>query len=99
MRVVAVQVAANGGEMESIESFLEKLPGLTSQEKLEVINQQWLLTHAPARSRARAIERLGFLLERSELDAPTAMATIRDVAKDLQRAIEEQIAAVRLARP
>lgn len=82
--------------MEDIETFLEKLPGLTSQEKLEVINQQWLFTHAPERSRARAIERLDFLLERSELDAPTAMATIRDVAKDLQRAIEEQIAAVRL---
>ena len=84
--------------MESIETFLEKLPGLTSQEQLEVINQQWLFTHAPERSRARALERLDFMLETTELDAPTAMATIRDVAKDLQRAIEEQIAAVKLAR-
>lgn len=82
--------------MESIETFLEKLPGLTREEKLEVINHQWLLTNAPERSRARAIERLRSLLERSALDAPTAMATIRDVARDLQRAIEEQIAAVRL---
>jgi hypothetical protein len=83
-------------KMESIETFLEKLPELTREEKLEVINQQWLFTNAPERSRARALERLDFLLERSELDAPTAMAEIRDVAKDLQRAIEEQIAALRL---
>jgi hypothetical protein len=82
--------------MESIETFLEKLPELTREEKLEVINQQWLFTNAPERSRARAMERLDFLLERSALDAPTAMATIREVARDLQRAIEEQIAAVRL---
>lgn len=94
MRVAQCTLQLTVGEMESIEAFLEKLPGLTREERLEVINQQWLLTNAPERSRARAMKRLDVLLERSPLDARAIMATLRDVAKDLQRAIEEEIAAV-----
>jgi hypothetical protein len=94
MRVAQCTLQLTVEEMENIETFLEKLPGLTREEKLEIINQQWLLTNAPERSRARAIKRLDLLLERSPLDTRAVMATLRDVAKDLQRAIEEEIAAV-----
>jgi hypothetical protein len=82
--------------MESIETFLERLPELTTEERLEVINHRWLFANAPERSRARAVERLESLLERSGVDARTVMSTIRDVAEDLQKAIEERIATTRL---
>jgi hypothetical protein len=82
--------------MESIEVFLERFPGLTNEEKLEVINHRWLFANAPERSRARAMERLEPLLERRAVDARTVMTTIREVANDLQKAIEERIATARL---
>ena len=78
--------------MESIETFLASFPDLTIEERLEVINHQWLFANAPERSRARAVARLQSLLERGGADARTVMKTIRDVAKDLQKAIEERIA-------
>lgn len=78
--------------MESIEAFLEKFPGLTTEERLEVINHQWLFANAPEHSRARALERLKSLLERTGVDARTVMKTIREVGRDLQKAIEERIA-------
>jgi hypothetical protein len=78
--------------MESIETFLEKFPELTTEERLEAINHRWLFANAPERSRARAVERLESLLGRSGVDARTVMKTIRDVAKDLQQAIEDRIA-------
>ena len=78
--------------MESIDTFLERFPELTAEEKLEVINHRWLFANAPERSRARAVARLESLLERSGVDARMVMKTIRDVAKDLQNAIEERIA-------
>ena len=83
--------------MESIEVFLSRFPELTTEEQLEVINHQWLFANAPQRSRARAVERLRSLLERRSVDARTVMGTVRDVAKDLQNAIEERIATARLA--
>jgi hypothetical protein len=79
--------------MESIEAFLEKFPELTTEERLEVINHQWLFANAPERSRARALERLKSLRERAGVDARTVMKTIREVGRDLQKAIEERIAA------
>ena len=82
--------------MDSIEAFLEKFPGLTTEEKLEAINHQWLFANAPERSRERAVARLDALLERGGADPRTVMTTMRDVALDLQKAIEEQIASLRL---
>jgi hypothetical protein len=78
--------------MESIETFLGKFPELSTEERLEVINHQWLFANAPERSRARALERLQSVVERRGVDARTVMKTIRDVANDLQKAIEERIA-------
>ena len=78
--------------MESIEAFLEKFPELTTEERLEVINHQWLFANAPECSRARALERLKSLRERTGVDARTVMKTIREVGRDLQKAIEERIA-------
>ena len=75
--------------MESIELFLARFPELTTEEKLEVINHQWLFANAPEHFRAKAVQRLESLFER---DARTVMRTVRDVAKDLQKAIEERIA-------
>jgi hypothetical protein len=78
--------------MESIETFLARFPELTTEEKLEVINHQWLFANAPEHFRAKAVQRLESLLERGGADARTVMRTVRDVAKDLQKAIEERIA-------
>jgi hypothetical protein len=75
--------------MESIETFLARFPGLTTEEKLEIINHQWLFANAPEHFRAKAVQRLESLFER---DARTVMRTVRDVAKDLQKAIEDRIA-------
>jgi hypothetical protein len=83
--------------MENIETLLQKFPGLTTEEKLEAINNQWLFENAPERSRERALARLDALLACGVCaDTRMVMTTIRDVAKDLQNAIEERIASVRL---
>ena len=82
--------------MQGLEAFLDRFPDLSNDEKLEVINHQWLLANAPARARATAMARLDSLLARTGVDAPTVMTEIRGVAKDLQKAIEDRIAAVRL---
>jgi hypothetical protein len=82
--------------MQNIETFLQKVPGLTTEEKLEAINSQWLFENAPERSREQALARLDALLARGGADTRTVMTTIRDVAKDLQKAIEERIASLRL---
>ena len=82
--------------MDNIETFLQKFPGLTTDEKLEAINNQWLFENAPERSRERAMARLDALLARGGADTRMVMTTIRDVAKDLQKAIEERIASIRL---
>jgi len=81
--------------MGSLETFLAKFPDLSNDEKLEVINHQWLFANAPERARARAMARLDKLLGRTGIDAPTVMTEIRGVAKDLEKAIEERIAALR----
>jgi hypothetical protein len=82
--------------MDNIETFLEKFPGLTTEEKLEAINHQWLFANAPERARERAVQRLDALLERGGPDSRLVMTTMRDVAEDLQKAIEERIASLRL---
>jgi hypothetical protein len=82
--------------MQNIETFLQKVPGLTTEEKLEAINSQWLFENAPERSREQALARLDALLARGGADTRLVMTTIRDVAKDLQKAIEERIASLRL---
>jgi len=82
--------------MDNIETFLQKFPGLTTDEKLEAINNQWLFENAPERSRERAMARLDALLALGGADTRMVMTTIRDVAKDLQKAIEERIASIRL---
>ena len=82
--------------MESLETFLAKFPGLTTDEKLEAINHQWLFANAPECSRERAVARLDALLERGGADSRMVMTTMRDVAEDLQKAIEERIASLRL---
>lgn len=81
--------------MENIETFLQSFPGLTTEEKLEAINNQWLFENAPERSRERAVERLD-ALARDGADTRMVMTTMRDVAKDLQKAIEARIASIRL---
>jgi len=82
--------------MDSIDVFLEKFPELTTEEKLEAINHQWLFANAPERSRERAVARLDALLARGGTDTRMVMTTMRDVANDLQKAIEERIASVKL---
>ena len=82
--------------MESVETFLEKFPFLTTEEKLEIVNQQWLLANAPESSRARAMTRINSLLESGGVDARAVMKTMRDITKDLQKAIEDRIAKMRL---
>ena len=82
--------------MDSIDTFLDKFPGLTTEERLEAINHQWLFANAPERSRERAVARLDALLARGGADTRMVMTTMRDVAKDLQKAIEERIASLRL---
>ena len=82
--------------MESIEAFLARFPQLTAEHKLEIINYQWLFTNAPESARARAIARLDSLLEQTDVDAQTIMKTMRDVTVDLQGAIADRIAKMRL---
>ena len=82
--------------MDTIEAFIEKFPGLSEDEKLEVINYQWLFANAPESARVRAAARIHRMLQQTEVDPNAALKTMRAVARDLSKAIADRIARVRL---
>lgn len=77
--------------MEEVRLLLENSPRLSEPEKLEIVNLGWLFAHAPRPVQARAAQRIYSLLGGDHADADSYMRTVREVATDLNRAIDERV--------
>jgi hypothetical protein len=76
--------------MNEVLLLLQNGPSLTEREKLEIINLGWLFRHVSASCAMRAMRRIAPLFDEKSVDAHTYMSAVREIAQQLQSALESR---------
>ena len=74
--------------MTHLQLLIIRVPGLAIEEQLEILNQQWLLDHAPSEEQRKAVGKIQSLLQTSSREKDLVMSEIRALFGHLQKTIE-----------